>query len=257
MPAQIAACHTENAFATVVGQCDFAQKMPISRAAGLLWPGQRQIWLHCLQLAGAQFDAWSLVCSLPNRLGAAFQVKFRLQEPSAPAAETPRKAPGLHPELFDMFYRKPSPNASPNALPVGLANMQVIMTHDPTDDIAMEDCDVMWDATSQRLELIISDWLVAMPESVEPSPIGRLRARLLECQEAIRQVQASLKHDQQRRHVLESELLTAKTALAKLRAEVSATQSSPVQSTECATMETGRALNCYYISSKLLNKYRL
>ena len=108
--------------------------------------------------------------------------------------------------------------------------MPVLMTHNPADDIAMEDCDVMWDATSQRLELIISDWLVVMPESVEPSRINGLRARLLECQEAIRQVQATLKHVQLRRRVLESELFTAKTELAKLRAEVSATQSSPVQS---------------------------
>jgi hypothetical protein len=83
----------------------------------------------------------------------------------------------------------------------------------------------MWDATSQRLELIISDWLVAMPESAGQSPTNGLRVRLLECLEAMRQVQDTFKHDLHRRSCLEKELHAARTALAQLRAEKTACQS--------------------------------
>lgn len=90
-----------------------------------------------------------------------------------------------------------------------------------TPDIAIDDCAVLLDAVMARLRR-------AMGERADPTPeapahglaSAAVTSSMRECVDALDTLHATLTHELGRRQRLEMELLEAKTALARARAEL-------------------------------------
>jgi hypothetical protein len=65
-------------------------------------------------------------------------------------------------------------------------------------DIAIEDWDALMCAVKARLRLIVGDTFAAMPESQGQDLVGRIRAGVLECVEALDQLHTTQQHETSR-----------------------------------------------------------
>lgn len=80
---------------------------------------------------------------------------------------------------------------------------QAVQVKNP--DIAIEDWDVLLCAVKARLRLMVGEPFAAMPESQGQDLVGRIRAGVLECVEALDQLHATQQHETSRRQRLAPE----------------------------------------------------
>ncbi len=91
-------------------------------------------------------------------------------------------------------------------------------------DIAIEDWDILMGAVKERLRVSVGERLAAIPETPLQDAADQVRASVLECVEALDQLQTTQRLELSRRQRLELDLFDARTALAQARIELAGTQ---------------------------------
>lgn len=121
---------------------------------------------------------------------------------------------------------RPRGDAKVNDLGVGSSAPALVPAAPPnlSTDIAMEDWDDLFCAVKARLRLSVGERVAAAPEAPVNDAGDRVRASVLECVEALDQLQATQRHELARRQRLELQVLDARTALAQARAELAGAQ---------------------------------
>ncbi|HEY8707983.1 MAG TPA: GGDEF domain-containing protein [Burkholderiaceae bacterium] len=90
---------------------------------------------------------------------------------------------------------------------------------DARPDIAIEHWDDLFSAVTARLRRVVGERSQRLSEAQGRGADGQVRTGVLECAEALDQLQATLRHELGRRPRLEIEVFDARTALAQARAE--------------------------------------
>lgn len=87
-------------------------------------------------------------------------------------------------------------------------------------DVAISDWDELFSAVEARLTSTVGEWLAVLPETAASTAANRVRASVLECVAALHQLHSTVSHELARRQRVEQDLIDARTALAKVRAEL-------------------------------------
>lgn len=103
-----------------------------------------------------------------------------------------------------------------------------LKTHPPSD-IAIEDCDILFNAVKARLSLTVGERLVTTPELQRLAISSQVQTSVLECMAALDQLHMTLMNELGRRQHLELEVFDAKAALAQARAELVGIQTAETQ----------------------------
>ena len=111
-----------------------------------------------------------------------------------------------------------------------------------SSDVAIGDWEELLSAVKSRLRSTVGELLAVVPEHQLPDAAHRVQASVLECVNALDQLQLTLSHELARRHQLEREVVETQAVLARARDQLAATRAEEQQARHRASHDGLTAL---------------
>lgn len=111
-----------------------------------------------------------------------------------------------------------------------------------SSDVAIVDWEELLSAVKSRLRLTVGELLAVLPEHQLPDAAHQVQASVLECVNALDQLQLTLSHELARRHQLEREVIETHAVLARARGQLTATRADELHARHLASHDGLTAL---------------
>ena len=118
-----------------------------------------------------------------------------------------------------------------------------------SSDVAIADWEELLSAVKSRLRLTVGELLAVLPEHQLPDAAHKVQASVLECVNALDQLQLTLSHEFARRQRLEREVIDTQAVLARARDQLAATQAEEQHARHLASHDSLTALpnrSCFH-----------
>lgn len=112
-----------------------------------------------------------------------------------------------------------------------------------TSDVAIGDWDDLPSAVKSRLRLTVDELLAMLPDHQPPDTAHRVQGSVLECVNALDQLQLTLLHEFARRQPLEREVIETQTVLGRTRDQLEATRANALHAHHRASHDSLTALS--------------
>ena len=134
--------------------------------------------------------------------------------------------------------RRSTPTATPDAVAPPLNGSLPAAS----SDVAIGDWEELLSAVKARLRLTVGELLAELPAHQLPDAAHKVQASVLECVNALDQLQLTLSHEFSRRQQLEREVIETQAVLARARDQLSATQAEEQHARHLAAHDSLTAL---------------
>lgn len=111
-----------------------------------------------------------------------------------------------------------------------------------SSDVAIGDWEVLLSAVKARLRLTVGELLAVLPDHRLPDAAHQVQASVLECVNALDQLQLTLSHELARRQQLEREAIETQAVLARARDQLAATRADEQHARRLASHDRLTAL---------------